>query len=108
MIANYVNSVHVHSLIDLPTNLSIEEAMRFLKEESSAWINKQVRFKFAWGKGYGAFSVSESNLDKVVKYINSQEKHHRNKSYSEEYDDFLQAYKIKKCRYFHHKKPATN
>ncbi len=94
MKANYVNSEHVHALIDLPTDKTIEEVMRLIKGESSLWINKQVDFKFLWGKGYGAFSVSESNLDKVVKYINGQEEHHRKKSYTEEYDEFLRAYKV--------------
>ncbi len=94
MKVNYVNIDHVHALIDLPTNLTIEEVMRLLKGESSSWINKQSKLKFAWGKGYGAFSVSESNIRKVVNYINNQDEHHRKKPFSEEYSDFLKAYKI--------------
>ena len=95
MRSNYVNSEHVHALIDLPTNMTVEEVMRLVKGESSSWINKQVDFKFSWGKGYGAFSVSESNLVKIVKYIMNQEEHHKKKSYTEEYDEFLRAYNIK-------------
>ncbi|MDA3861963.1 MAG: IS200/IS605 family transposase [Melioribacteraceae bacterium] len=91
---NYVNADHVHALIDLPTNMNLEEVMRLIKGESSSWINKQVNFKFAWGKGYGAFSVSESNINKVVNYISIQEEHHRKKSFTEEYNQFLLAYKI--------------
>lgn len=63
---NYVNADHVHALIDLPTNLSIEDLVQLLKGSSSYWINanNMITGKFAWGRGYGAFSVSESNADK--------------------------------------------
>ncbi len=89
---NYVNSDHVHALIDLPTNLTIEEAVRLIKGESSFWINKHVDYKFNWGKGYGAFSVSPSNLDKVIRYIENQETHHRKVSFTGEYDKFISVY----------------
>jgi len=94
MKVNYINSDHVHALVDLPTNMTVEDVVRLIKGESSSWINKIVKFKFAWGTGYGAFSVSESNLDKVVKYIMNQEEHHRMKSFTEEYDAFLKAYNV--------------
>jgi putative transposase len=56
---NHVNADHVHALIDLPTSLSIEELMQLLKGSSSHWINANdiITGKFAWGRGYGAFSV---------------------------------------------------
>ena len=62
---NYVNADHVHALVDLPTAFSIEELMQLLKGSSSHWINANdvMTGKFAWGRGYGAFSVSESNVD---------------------------------------------
>jgi REP element-mobilizing transposase RayT len=68
---NYVNADHVHTLIDLPTNLSIEELLQLLKGSSSHWVNANdiLAGKFAWGRGYGAFSVSESNVTKVAAYI---------------------------------------
>ena len=91
---NYVNSDHVHVLIDLPTSKTIEDILHLLKGSSSNWINKQVNFKFSWSKGYAVFSVSESNLDRVVKYIANQDEHHRKKSYLEEYEMFLQKHKI--------------
>ena len=94
MKVNYVNSDHVHALIDLPTNMTVEDVARLIKGESSSWINKKVEFKFAWSTGYGAFSVSESNLDKLVKYIMNQDEHHRTKSFTEEYDAFLRAYNV--------------
>jgi len=94
MKVNYVNSDHVHAVIDLPTNMTVEDVARLLKGETSYWINNNTGYKFNWATGYGAFSVSESNLNKTVKYILNQEEHHKHKSYTEEYDDFLKAYKI--------------
>src|SRR5688572_8850018 len=67
---NYVNSDHVHALVDLPTSLSIEEMMQLFKGGSSHWINgaNLLPGKFGWGRGYGVFSVSESNVAEVAKY----------------------------------------
>jgi len=75
---NYVNADHVHSLIDLPTAFSIEKLMQLLKGSSSHWINSNnvISGKFAWGRGYGAFSVSESNVNQVARYIANQKEHH--------------------------------
>jgi len=57
---NYVNADHVHALVDLPTESSIEKLMQLLKGSSSYWINSNdiITGKFAWSRGYGAFSVS--------------------------------------------------
>src|SRR6266436_6019727 len=76
---NFFNADHVHSLIDLPTNKTIEEVVQLLKGSSSRWINKNrmLRGRFSWGRGYGAFSVSNSNADQVAAYIADQEEHHR-------------------------------
>lgn len=91
---NYVNTDHVHMLIDLPTNYSIEDIFQLLKGSSSTWINKNkiIGGKFAWGRGYGAFSVSHSKVSKVAKYIVNQEEHHRVKTFREEYEGFIKAY----------------
>jgi putative transposase len=88
---NYVNADHVHALVDLPTGLSIEELMQLLKGSSSHWINANniLLGKFAWGRGYGAFSVSESNVAQVAGYIASQDEHHRVRGFAEELKDFL-------------------
>ena len=93
---NYVNADHVHAIVDLPTNLSVEECIKLLKGSSSFYINKNriTRNKFSWGKGYGAFSVSASQLNNVVKYIKNQGEHHRTKSFTEEYQLFIKKYEI--------------
>ncbi len=94
MKTNYVNSEHVHALIDLPTNITAEECIQLLKGSSSHYINKNriINSRFSWGRGYGAFSVSASQLDKVAEYIGDQEEHHRVKSFTEEYETFTKKY----------------
>jgi REP element-mobilizing transposase RayT len=91
---NFFNAEHTHALIDLPTNLSIEQVIQLLKGSSSHWINQNrlVKGRFAWGRGYGAFSVSHSDVDKVANYIARQEEHHRKKSFTEEYELFVKRY----------------
>ena len=91
---NYVNAEHVHALIDLPTKYSIEDTMKLLKGASSHWINQEriIAAKFSWGRGYGAFSVSQSNVNDVSKYIANQEEHHRKKTFAEEYEKFVRVY----------------
>lgn len=76
---NCVNADRVHALIDLPTALSVEKVIQLLKGASSHWINSNdvVTEKFAWGRGYGAFSVSQSNVNRVARYIADQQEHHR-------------------------------
>jgi REP element-mobilizing transposase RayT len=88
---NYVNADHVHALIDLPTALSIEKVIQLLKGSSSHWINSHdiVVGKFAWGRGYGAFSVSQSNVNRVARYIAGQEEHHRVRTFAEELREFI-------------------
>ena len=88
---NYVNADHVHTLIDLPTHLPLDEIVQLLKGSSSHWINANdlVTGKFAWGRGYGVFSVSESNVTRVAKYIAGQEEHHRVASFSDEFARFI-------------------
>src|SRR5216110_1571201 len=88
---NHVNADHAHALVDLSTSLSIEELMQLLKGSSSHWINANdvLPGKFAWGRGYGAFSVSESNVGHVAAYIASQEEHQRVRGFAEELRDFV-------------------
>ena len=70
-------SDHVHLLVSFPPNVDISKAMRFVKANSSRWISQKFGKSFEWQKGYGAFSVSRSNMNTIVKYIQDQEQHHR-------------------------------
>ena len=67
---------HVHLLFHLPPKLALAKAVLLLKSNSSRWLSEQGR-EFSWQEGYGAFSVSSSNLDAVMRYIQNQEAHHR-------------------------------
>lgn len=91
MKVNYVNADHVHTIIDLPAKYSIKETVRLLKGGSSHWINKNriIANNFSWGRGYGVFSVSQSNIQKVIKYINNQEEHHKKKSFMDEFKSYI-------------------
>ena len=84
-------SDHVHLLLWMPPALSIAEALRVLKTNSSRWVHRKLgrERRFAWQIGYGAFSVSHSNMPAVVKYIRAQETHHRRVSFQEEFVAFL-------------------
>ena len=91
---NCFNADHVHSLVDLPTSKSIEDVMHLLKGSSSHWINEQglLSGKFSWGRGYGAFSVSHSQINRVVAYIAGQEAQHRKQTFSQELAVFVRNY----------------
>jgi putative transposase len=94
---NYVNADHVHALVDLPTGLSVEEAVQLLKGSSSHRVNSNdvIKGKFAWGRGYGAFSVSESNVSRVARYIADQEEHHRVRTFAEELREFIERHGLR-------------
>ena len=68
-----------------------------VKGESSHWINQSnlLEYKFAWQTGYGAFSVSESMVKGVEKYIANQKEHHKKMTYKEEIDLFIKKYGLK-------------
>jgi REP element-mobilizing transposase RayT len=91
---NYFNSEHTHALIDLPTNLTIEQVAQLFKGSSSHWINQNnlVKGRFAWGRGYGAFSVSHSDVDRVANYIARQEEHHLRRNFATEFEVFVEKY----------------
>jgi putative transposase len=96
--ATLINSVedHVHVLFNLARTVTLAQAVEEVKKSSSKWIKTQgASFaRFAWQAGYGAFSVSESNVPKVAHYISQQEEHHRVKTFQEEYREFLTKHKV--------------
>lgn len=80
-------SDHVHILLLLPAGASTEGALRVIKANSSRWIHEQwpQRSLFAWQRGYGAFSVSRSQVPAVARYVAKQETHHRRLSFEQEF-----------------------
>ena len=89
-----VQPEHIHLLIDLPSNLCLADFVQKIKGASSHWINEQklIHSKFSWQRGYGAFSVSASQLKVVKKYIQKQDEHHKKKSFEEEYQEWKNSY----------------
>ncbi|MCH7827671.1 MAG: IS200/IS605 family transposase [Bacteroidetes bacterium] len=90
-------SNHIHLLISLNAEMPVSKLTMLIKGESSHWINKNklVKGKFQWQDEYIALSVSESIIPKVRDYIKNQEEHHRKKTFSEEYDEFIKKYGVK-------------
>jgi putative transposase len=88
-VGGYVD--HVHCLISLGTNQTVEKVMQLIKGESSFWINKNrlCRGRFEWQDEYFAVSVSETLVVGVRKYIANQEEHHRTKGFDEEFERFM-------------------
>jgi len=76
---------HVHLLFVLPAAISLATAVQKLKGSSSKWLGE----RFSWQEGYGAFSVSPSQVAEVKKYIGNQESHHRKRSFEEEFTALL-------------------
>ena len=91
---------HVHCLISLGTDQTIEKIMQLIKGESSFWINKTglCKGKFGWQDEYFAVSVSETTIENVRTYIANQEIHHRAKSFDEEFEVFLERAGFQKFR----------
>lgn len=94
-----INSMpdHLHVFFGMEPSNRLSDLVRDIKSDTSLFINenKLSRFKFYWQEGYGAFSYSQSQKDSVIKYIINQEKHHRKKSFREEYLEILEKFNIK-------------
>ena len=84
---------HVHILLSLPATLPLAKALQLLKGGSSKWMS-DTGDPFAWQEGYGAFTVSVSQQVHTIAYINSQERHHAQRSFEEEFLAFLNKHEI--------------
>jgi REP element-mobilizing transposase RayT len=93
-----INSMpdHIHILIGYNPKMALADLVRDIKKNSSNFINekKWLKAKFYWQEGYGAFSYSRSQLDKVIKYIENQEEHHKRKDYRQEYLEMLEKFGV--------------
>jgi len=87
---------HVHILLQLAPHVSVSNLLQNIKGGSSHWLQEQhlLRDRFAWQRGYGAFSVSESNVSRVRRYIQEQEEHHRKESSASELIRLLRRHRI--------------
>jgi REP element-mobilizing transposase RayT len=89
-------SDHVHLLTHIPAEMAVADCLRIVKTNSSRWLKQKwpERRAFAWQRGYGAFSVSESGRAAVIRYIQDQEHHHRRISFREEFLVLLKKHGI--------------
>ncbi len=87
---------HLHVFIGYKPHQLIPDLLQDIKGSSSGWINKKgfINGKFTWQESYGAFSYSHSHIDRVIKYIQNQEHHHKKKTFAEEYLELLKRYNI--------------
>jgi REP element-mobilizing transposase RayT len=87
---------HVHLLLSLPTTVPMAKAIQLIKAGSSAWIHQTFRqlHNFNWQQGYGAFSVSVSQLLETIHYIQNQVEHHRTRTFQQEYLAFLKRHEL--------------
>jgi putative transposase len=87
---------HVHILFSLGRVIAIADLLEEVKTETSKWIKtKGPEFRtFHWQKGYGAFSIGQSNVAALKQYIHNQKQHHRRVTFQDEYRKFLKSYGI--------------
>jgi REP element-mobilizing transposase RayT len=88
---------HIHIVCSMSRTIAIADLLEAVKKSSSKWLKtKGDQFsRFAWQNGYGAFSIGQSQLPMVKRYIIGQRDHHRKKTFQEEFREFLQKYQIK-------------
>jgi REP element-mobilizing transposase RayT len=87
---------HIHLLATISRQQAVSDAMRIIKANSSAWIHDAFpsMSDFSWQDGYGVFTVSASNLERVHQYIANQKEHHRRLTYQEEFVRFLKKHDV--------------
>jgi REP element-mobilizing transposase RayT len=86
---------HVHLLVGLRATHCLADVLRGIKAESSRWVHEEIgRCTFSWQEGYGAFTVSASQREKVKRYIARQEEHHRRETFQEEYLKLLDKHGV--------------
>ncbi|SEI80609.1 REP element-mobilizing transposase RayT [Dyadobacter sp. SG02] len=86
---------HIHILIGYNPSTPLPTLVEEIKTSSNKWIKEHFNLmNFNWQKGYGAFSYSRSSIDQVIRYIVSQEEHHRKKTFREEYLQMLRDFEV--------------
>src|SRR4051812_44374076 len=82
---------HIHIVARFRPDRSVSEMVRLIKANSSKWMNETrgLGKRFEWQTGYGAFTVSQSQVERLREYVRGQEEHHRTRSFQEEYLGFL-------------------
>ncbi|MBK8952313.1 MAG: IS200/IS605 family transposase [Chitinophagaceae bacterium] len=96
MLAVHCMPDHAHIFVGFKPTVLISDFVKEIKVESNEFINgkKWIKGRFAWQEGYGVFSYSQSHIDRVVKYILNQEKHHQRSTFRQEYFALLERFEI--------------
>ncbi|MGB7070784.1 MAG: IS200/IS605 family transposase [Pyrinomonadaceae bacterium] len=87
-------SNHIHLLISVGKTIDISNLVGHIKRSSSVWL-KQHREDFYWQEGYGAFSIGQSQVNDVVRYIEGQKQHHAVSEFKDEFRTMLKKYQLK-------------
>jgi REP element-mobilizing transposase RayT len=87
---------HIHLLTDLHPSISLADFVKEIKVASSIWLKQNNLFpKFeAWAEGYGAFTISQNEKERVMDYIKNQEEHHKEFSFADEYRNLLKEFDV--------------
>ena len=86
---------HLHALLSIPPSILVSNAVKLLKGDSSFWIKREFGINdFGWQDGYGIFTVSKSDIDRVISYIERQRDHHSRQSFEDEYIELLKLHQI--------------
>ena len=87
---------HVHLLVRFGRTVSIADWVKEVKRVSSIWVHEQGQSHqaFHWQNGYGVFSVSHSNRDRVIEYIDGQKEHHRRRTFQDELREFFRRHEV--------------
>ena len=88
---------HLHVFVGYKPHQLIPDLLQDIKGSSSKWVNAKGfirKGEFRWQAGYGAFSYAHSQLDHVIRYISNQQKHHKRKTFREEYIELLNRFNV--------------
>ncbi|MDR1486322.1 MAG: IS200/IS605 family transposase, partial [Planctomycetaceae bacterium] len=87
---------HIHALVSMSPKQTPSDLMFHIKRSSSLWINEKhfAMGKFSWQEGFGAFSYGKSQISNIAKYIETQETHHKKRTFVDEYLEFLKSFDI--------------
>ena len=93
--AIYCMPDHTHIFVSIKPNITISDLVRDIKANSSSFIkDKNFINNFSWQTGFGAFSYSKSQASIIVDYILNQPRNHQNKTFEQEYKEFLEKFEI--------------
>ncbi len=89
-------SDHIHILVSMSPSQSPSDLMADVKRSSSLWINENrlVMGKFSWQEGFGAFSYAKSQIENIANYIDTQDQHHKKRTFIDEYLEFLSLFEV--------------